>query len=57
MNSKVDPDLVKKYPPGSNIAVENGCLCPIIDNNFGKGYDNNGMYIFNLQCPLHGRKD
>ena len=45
--------------PGSPYAVKKGCLCPIMDNNQGKGSGyttKNGAPVFwyNLDCPLHG---
>lgn len=53
----------KKIPnPGTKEAIEAGCLCPVIDNGYGKGsgyLDKNGGPTFwkNWDCPLHGIKD
>ncbi len=43
--------------PGSKEAREQGCLCPVVDNEFGKGYLGRGDrfgFIANENCPLHG---
>lgn len=48
-------------PPGSDEAMEKGCLCPVIDNGHGAGYYtmDNGvpLYVINEACPLHGRRN
>ena len=44
-------------PPGSDAAIEAGCLCPVTDNHNGAGYvarDGVVMYWQNVDCPLHG---
>lgn len=51
-------DKKKKIPnPGSDEAVEQGCICPVLDNNHGEGipYGKNGEQCFwiNYGCPLH----
>ena len=55
------PDNIKLYPPGSDIALEHGCTCAVLDNAHGLGAyggakDENGqvLYWMNLDCPLHG---
>jgi hypothetical protein len=43
--------------PGSPEALREGCLCPVIDNHYGKGVDRgNGKidYWKSADCPLHG---
>jgi hypothetical protein len=44
--------------PGSDEAIEQGCTCPIIDNNHGAGIgkDEKGetLFWYSLDCPLHG---
>ena len=43
--------------PGSEEARKQGCLCPIVDNEFGKGYLGDGErfgFVSNEHCPLHG---
>ena len=46
----------KKIPnPGSDEAIALGCSCPVMDNEYGKGYM--GMedtFIYSTACPLHG---
>lgn len=46
--------------PGSNEAVEQGCICPRVDNGWGQGVLMvlGGLeavrFVTNLNCPLHG---
>ena len=48
-------------PPGSDKALALGCLCPVVNNNQGKGipvpeeygYDYVHYWI-DKDCPLHG---
>ncbi len=46
-------------PPGSDEAIELGCLCPVLDNGRGRGMfkDKDGQPVFwiNGYCPLHAR--
>lgn len=49
--------MTDKVPnPGSDAAVYQGCICPVLDNNHGKGARNSDGEIFwvNGDCPLHG---
>ena len=40
--------------PGSAEAVQQGCICAILDNEFGKGADLKGTVFFITSgCPLH----
>lgn len=46
--------------PGSEEALEQGCLCPVIDNRYGRGFlypDGRGglavAFYFTEGCPLH----
>ena len=49
-----DIDLMKATP-GSDYAVESGCLCPVMDNCRGRGYMGiDDQFWINAQCPLHG---
>jgi len=41
-----------KPNPGSDEAVEQGCICPRMDNNYGKGCYKGG-FIYMMNCPLH----
>ena len=40
--------------PGSDAAIDAGCLCPIIDNAQGWGNVFEGQYVYDSDCPLHG---
>lgn len=42
--------------PGSQEAIKKGCLCPVMDNNGGRGFGEPPMYWVNNNCPLHGDK-
>lgn len=47
---------MKKVPnPGSIEAFERGCVCPIIDNQHGKGSYKSEGFIVHEECPLHGK--
>ena len=52
--------MKKEIPnPGSQEAREQGCLCPQMDNSYGKGYTNKKgevFFIFSGDCPLHNKK-
>jgi hypothetical protein len=39
--------------PGSDEAIKQGCTCPVLDNNHGKGLGN-GLFWMNKDCPMHG---
>jgi hypothetical protein len=41
----------KKPNPGSEEAKKLGCICPILDNEFGEGFG--GMFYTVEGCPLH----
>ena len=50
---------MSKLPsPGTREAIKIGCLCPVMDNNYGAGIgkDENGdpMFWYNADCPIHG---
>lgn len=47
--------------PGSGEAIEQGCLCPVLDNAHGLGYmggakssSGEPLFVMNMECPLHG---
>lgn len=45
--------------PGSDEAVKQGCLCPVIDNGRGKGAgvrndDGTPIFWISSECPIHG---
>ena len=46
--------------PGSQEARTAGCLCPIMDNNYGKGRGGDGSrwgWIVVGNCPVHDAGD
>lgn len=45
--------------PGHPDAVRSGCLCPQIDNHYGKGapYPDGQRFIVRGDCPLHVRSN
>lgn len=52
--------MAKTPNPGSDEAIAQGCLCPVIDNGHGKGYmggmkdeAGNTLYVKVVGCPLH----
>jgi len=42
------------FPPGSNLALKNGCNCAVMDNHYGRGFGNPPRFWINEDCPLHG---
>ena len=52
------PEWLAK-PPGSDEAIWAGCICPRMDNGYGKGHFGDGLrygWWTNSACPLHGTK-
>lgn len=48
---------IQEPTPGSDEAVNKGCVCPIMDNGHGKGVGGNGEeygWWVTAECPLHG---
>ena len=39
--------------PGSDEAIEQGCVCPVLDNRHGAGIGG-GQYWIAGNCPIHG---
>ena len=42
--------------PGSDEAIEQGCLCPVLDNNHGLGVstsDGQNLFWQSCSCPVH----
>ena len=40
--------------PGSKAAIDAGCTCPVIDNEYGAGYMGmEGVFIYSGGCKLH----
>ena len=51
----MDIEKEKILNAGSDEAIDLGCTCPIMDNEYGKGYMGmEDVFVFNTQCPLHG---
>ena len=46
------------WPPGDPQAIIDGCICPVIDNRYGRGIytgeDGLPVFIYNQGCKLHG---
>ena len=54
MTKYPDPDFLR---PGSTAALDAGCLCPVLDNEYGQGYEMQpGVFVYNGNCPIHGIK-
>jgi transcriptional regulator with XRE-family HTH domain len=48
--------MSNKPNPGSKEAQVLGCVCPVLDNSYGKGYLGDGEkfgFVMNENCPLH----
>jgi len=39
--------------PGSDRAKRKGCLCPMMDNGYGRGRGD-GSFVIVTTCPIHG---
>ena len=40
--------------PGSQAAIDAGCKCPVMDNEYGAGYHGQpGIFVFSGNCPVH----
>lgn len=40
--------------PGTKEAIEMGCICPVMDNEYGRGYmGQEGVFVFCGGCPIH----
>lgn len=43
--------------PGSDEAIEQGCLCPVLDNGHGReSMFGPNVWIFRADCPVHRPK-
>lgn len=40
--------------PGSDEAIAAGCLCPVMDNGYGRGYLGSSYFVMHEGCPIHG---
>ena len=40
--------------PGSNAAFVLGCTCPVVDNQYGRGYmGQRNVFVYQRDCPIH----
>lgn len=40
--------------PGSDEAIKDGCICPVLDNAHGKGVMGiGGVWVYVENCPVH----
>jgi hypothetical protein len=39
--------------PGSSLAIEQGCTCPVLDNGHGWGAWAEGLFWYSSDCPVH----
>lgn len=53
-------DLQLESNPGSKEALEQGCKCPVLDNEYGRGYmggvkddEGNTVFVVMDDCPIH----
>ena len=54
MNKTEDKLDLSIATPGSDLAVEHGCKCPVLDNSRGRGYMGiEGQFWINETCHLH----
>lgn len=44
--------------PGSDEALYQGCICPVLDNYYGEGFmiDGERQFWISEDCPLHNQK-
>lgn len=57
-------DTMKHPNPGSKEAIDQGCICPVLDNCHGKGFPITSeegelliAYWMDNECPLHNREE
>lgn len=44
--------------PGSDTAIAAGCICPVLDNEHGRGYMGvSGVFVMRGDCPMHGQEE
>lgn len=43
--------------PGSPEAIAQGCVCPVLDNEFGSAEATGGMFVIVLDCLVHKEFD
>lgn len=49
--------------PGSDEAFAQGCICPRVENGYGRGYlggvkdeEGNTVYVYVVGCPVHDER-
>jgi hypothetical protein len=42
--------------PGSDEAIDAGCICPVLDNSHGWGYMRQGVFVYHEGCLVHAEK-
>ena len=49
-------NMESKIPnPATKEAIKAGCICPVMDNEYGRGYmGQEGVFVYNANCPVHG---
>lgn len=64
INKGISVMTIETPNPGSNEALDLGCICPVLDNGHGLGYlggakdaEGNTLFVYNLECPVHKNKD
>lgn len=47
--------MSEKIPnPGSSEAIDMGCICPVLDNCYGRGYmGSSDFFVYQLDCKVH----
>lgn len=45
--------------PGSSLALDQGCMCAVLDNAHGEGLTWSGKRVWwmDMQCTLHTKRD
>ena len=44
--------------PGTQEAIDAGCICPVMDNHYGQGYMGmEDVFIYTAGCPVHMLKE
>lgn len=47
-------EQVKRPNPGSDEARKQGCICPVLDNGYGRGWMGMpGVFCYSETCPVH----
>lgn len=48
--------MTPRPKPVSDVAIAQGCACPVLDNGHGQGFSLDGRLVWwvNVECPMHG---